>query len=83
MDRNKLIELVKKELNREPEILTPREKAILSLRFGFTDSMTHSLEETGKVFGITRERVRQIEEKVFSKIRKQNKRSESDNKPNK
>ena len=46
--------------------ISPREVAILKFRFGMTDNQTHTLEETGKLFGITRERVRQIENKVFN-----------------
>jgi len=42
------------------------------LRFGLTDDVTHTLEEVGKVFGVTRERIRQIEAKALEKIRLHN-----------
>jgi len=49
--------------------LTEREQRILSMRFGLEDSITHTLEEVGKEFGVTRERIRQIEAKALEKIR--------------
>jgi len=49
--------------------LTPREQKILSMRFGLKDSINHTLEEVGQVFGVTRERIRQIEAKALEKIR--------------
>lgn len=49
--------------------LTPRERKILSLRFGLKDGLTHTLSDTAKKFGITRERVRQIEEASIKKLR--------------
>lgn len=50
--------------------LSPREKKILDMRFGLSDGVTHTLEEVGKEFGVTRERIRQIEAKALEKIRK-------------
>ncbi len=49
--------------------LSDRERRILEMRFGLKDNVTHTLEEVGKVFGVTRERIRQIEAKALSKIR--------------
>jgi RNA polymerase primary sigma factor len=49
--------------------LTPREQKILDMRFGLTDGITHTLEEVGKEFGVTRERIRQIEAKSLEKVR--------------
>ncbi|KKW11859.1 MAG: RNA polymerase sigma factor [Candidatus Jorgensenbacteria bacterium GW2011_GWB1_49_9] len=49
--------------------LTEREQKILSMRFGLEDNIAHTLEEVGKIFGVTRERIRQIEAKALQKIR--------------
>jgi len=48
--------------------LTPRERKIIEMRFGLRDGIGHTLEEVGKEFGVTRERIRQIEAKVLQKI---------------
>lgn len=53
--------------------LTEREQKILSMRFGLEDNITHTLEEVGKQFGVTRERIRQIEAKSLEKIRQHHK----------
>jgi RNA polymerase primary sigma factor len=53
--------------------LTPREQKILSMRFGLEDGITHTLEEVGQEFGVTRERIRQIEAKSLQKIREHEK----------
>jgi len=53
--------------------LTPREQKILDMRFGLNDGVTHTLEEVGKVFSVTRERIRQIEAKALEKIRQHHK----------
>ncbi|MBU2025415.1 MAG: sigma-70 family RNA polymerase sigma factor [Patescibacteria group bacterium] len=53
--------------------LTPREQKILQIRFGLADGITHTLEEVGKKFGVTRERIRQIEAKALEKIREHHK----------
>ncbi len=49
--------------------LTPREQKILAMRFGLDDGITHTLEEVGQEFGVTRERIRQIEAKSLERIR--------------
>ena len=60
---------VKEILNDLPE----KERKILELRHGLTDGVTHTLEEVGKEFGVTRERIRQIEAKAHEKIRQHDK----------
>lgn len=49
--------------------LTPREQRILRMRFGLDDGITHTLEEVGREFGVTRERIRQIEAKALERMR--------------
>ena len=51
------------------DTLTPRERRVLQLRFGLIDGHQRTLEEVGKRFGVTRERIRQIESKTLSKLR--------------
>ena len=51
------------------KLFAEKERKVVEYRHGLTDSVTHTLEETGKLFGVTRERIRQIEAKVFEKIR--------------
>ena len=53
--------------------LSPKEQKILKMRFGLENSISHTLEEVGKEFGVTRERIRQIESKAIDKIRRQEK----------
>ncbi len=61
--------LLKKHLNEVMDQLSPREQKILKIRFGLDDGITHTLEEVGNEFGVTRERIRQIEAKALEKIR--------------
>jgi len=65
--------LLKENLHELLGDLSPREQKILALRFGLKDGVTHTLEEVGKEFGVTRERIRQIEAKALEKIRKHDK----------
>ena len=61
--------LLREQLNEVLHTLTPREEQVLKLRFGLDDGRTRTLEEVGKVFNITRERIRQIEAKALRKLR--------------
>jgi RNA polymerase primary sigma factor len=61
--------LLKNRLHEVLVDLAPREQKILALRFGLEDGVTHTLEEVGQEFGVTRERIRQIEAKALEKIR--------------
>jgi len=61
--------LLKEQLNEVLATLTPREAKVLSLRFGIEDGRPRTLEEVGKEFNVTRERIRQIEAKALRKLR--------------
>lgn len=62
-------EWVKDALNEVLQTLTDREERVLRLRYGLLDGKTHTLEEVGREFGVTRERIRQIEGKALRKLR--------------
>lgn len=61
--------LLKEHLMEVMDSLSPREQRILSMRFGLKDGVTHTLEKVGQRFGVTRERIRQIEAKALERIR--------------
>lgn len=61
--------VLREELERQLHTLTPREEHVIKLRFGLYDGRTRTLEEVGKEFDITRERIRQIEAKALRKLR--------------
>jgi RNA polymerase primary sigma factor len=63
-------ELLKEHIDETLDLLTPREQKILRMRFGLEDGRSHTLEEVGQEFGVTRERIRQIEAKALAKLRK-------------
>ena len=58
--------------------LTSREEAVLKLRFGLEDGSTKTLEEVGKIFQVTRERIRQIEVRAFEKLQQEMRRLAAD-----
>ncbi len=62
-------ELLKGHLDEVLDTLSPREKRVLQLRFGLEDGKQRTLEEVGKEFGVTRERIRQIEAKAIRKLK--------------
>ena len=69
-DRAAALQLLKDYVHDVIQNLTPREQKILEMRFGLIDGVAHTLEEVGNEFGVTRERIRQIEAKALEKIQK-------------
>lgn len=63
--------MLKEELEEAMASLTERERNVIKLRFGLDDGKTRTLEEVGKEFNVTRERIRQIEAKALRKLRHQ------------
>jgi RNA polymerase primary sigma factor len=63
-------QLLKEQVRQILSTLTEREQKILKLRFGLEDGKSHTLEEVGQEFSVTRERIRQIEAKALAKLRK-------------
>ncbi len=68
-DQQAAQELLRGDLDEVLDSLSPREKRVLQLRFGLEDGKQRTLEEVGKEFGVTRERIRQIEAKAIRKLR--------------
>ncbi len=64
--------MLKKQMKEVLATLTPREERVIQLRFGLIDGRCHTLEEVGSEFGVTRERIRQIEAKAIRKLRHPN-----------
>jgi len=67
-DRVAAMQLLRDHVRDIVSELTPREQKILEMRFGLQDGVSHTLEEVGQEFGVTRERIRQIEAKALEKI---------------
>ena len=65
--------MMKGDIDQFMQFLSAREQKILKMRFGLEDGRTHTLEEVGKEFGVTRERIRQIEAKALQKLKKHEK----------
>jgi RNA polymerase primary sigma factor len=62
--------LLREKIEEALDLLTPRERDVLIMRFGLDDGYAHTLEEVGKHFRVTRERIRQIESKALKKLRR-------------
>ena len=69
-DRAAALQILKERMYEIVSQLHPREQKILEMRFGLADGVSHTLEEVGEEFGVTRERIRQIEAKALEKIAK-------------
>src|SRR3989339_1314032 len=67
-DRAAALQLLREYVKDAIKDLLPREQKILEMRFGLEDGVSHTLEEVGEEFGVTRERIRQIEQKALEKI---------------
>ena len=61
--------LLKRQVDEVLQTLTPREERVIRLRFGIDDGFHRTLEEVGNIFNVTRERIRQIEDKALRKLR--------------
>jgi RNA polymerase primary sigma factor len=69
-EENAIYELLRGHVTEFLQYLNPREQKILKMRFGLEDGRTHTLEEVGQEFGVTRERIRQIEAKALQRLKK-------------
>jgi len=65
-----IYQLLRNHVSEFLQYLSPREQKILRMRFGLDDGRTHTLEEVGEEFGVTRERIRQIEAKALQRLKK-------------
>ena len=65
--------ILKDQIKEVLDELSPKERKILEMRYGLIDGVQHTLEEVGSEFGVTRERIRQIEAKVHEKLRRNSK----------
>jgi len=68
-EKHASLKVLKEQLKKAIHDLSPKERRIISLRYGLEDGVEHTLEEIGKIFGITRERVRQIEIRALEKLK--------------
>ena len=68
-DEVAMADALKQEIGRAIASLTPRESEIMNLYYGLDSNRTYTLDEIGKRFGLTRERIRQIKEKAINKLR--------------
>lgn len=68
-DQDAAQKLLQDQIREVLDTLSPKERKILEMRYGLVDGIQHTLEEVGKEFGVTRERIRQIEAKVHEKLR--------------
>jgi RNA polymerase primary sigma factor len=69
-DEQATYQLLREHVSEFLQYLSPREQKILRMRFGLDDGRTHTLEEVGEEFGVTRERIRQIEAKALQRLKK-------------
>ena len=63
-------EFSKEQILEKIDRLTPREQKIIRLRYGIDDGKKRTLAEVGEIFGVTRERIRQIEKRILRKLKK-------------
>lgn len=68
-ERQAALAALREQLKKAIQDLSPKERRVISLRYGLEDGVMHTLEEIGKLYGITRERVRQIEIKALEKLK--------------
>jgi RNA polymerase primary sigma factor len=69
------VDQLRDDINKVTKTLSYREREILKMRYGLGDGYSYSLEEVGKIFGVTKETVRQIENRALRKMQKPNRSS--------